>query len=153
MPSPPAFAPQSPVAGCELCERPGGRLLWSDHDWRVIRADDAAFPAFYRVVCNRHVRELSMLSPAERGRCMGLVCAVEHVLVERLHPDKVNLAALGNVVPHLHWHVVARFRWDSHFPQPIWGTAQRAADAPSLAWLGNCLVELDEAVVEALQHA
>ena len=44
-------------------------------------------------------------------------------------PAKVNLAAFGNMVPHLHWHVIARFDWDSHFPAPVWATAQRPADA------------------------
>ncbi|MEI4902545.1 HIT domain-containing protein, partial [Klebsiella pneumoniae] len=40
-------------------------------------------------------------------------------------PDKVNLASLGNVVPHLHWHVIARFRDDAHFPDPIWSVPRR----------------------------
>jgi diadenosine tetraphosphate (Ap4A) HIT family hydrolase len=153
MPPPAAFTPRDPVAGCALCEQPGGRLLWCDRDWRVIRADDADFPAFYRVVCNRHVGEFSDLAPDDRTRCMDLVCAIERVLLERLHPAKVNLAALGNVVPHLHWHVVARFAWDSRFPQPIWAPAQRVADAASMSWLGNCLEELDERVDEAIARA
>jgi diadenosine tetraphosphate (Ap4A) HIT family hydrolase len=116
MVAPPAFTPLNPVTGCELCGRPGGTLLWSEAGWRLIRANDPDFPAFYRIVCNRHVAELSQLAPAERTRCMDLVCAVERVLLERLRPAKVNLAALGNVVPHLHWHMVARFAWDSRYP-------------------------------------
>jgi len=128
-------------------------LLWSDPGWRVIRAEDPAFPAFYRVVCNRHVVEFSDLERADRIRCMDLVCAVERVLLARLRPAKVNLAALGNVVPHLHWHVVARFERDSHFPQPIWGAAQRRMETPPMSWLGTCLEELDERVVEAVAYA
>jgi len=149
----PAFKPQAPVEGCELCERPGGELLWSDGAWRVIRVADAAFPAFYRVVCNHHVAEFSALLAPERQRCMDLVCAIERVLLERLQPTKVNLAALGNVVPHLHWHVIARFTWDSHFPQPVWGAPQRAVDPPPMSWLGICLDELDDLVVEAVAGA
>jgi len=151
--SAPAFKPHAPVPGCELCQRPGGALVWSDEAWRVIRVEDAGFPAFYRVVCNHHVAEFSALLAPERRRCMDLVCAVERVLIERLSPAKVNLAALGNVVPHLHWHVVARFAWDSHFPQPIWGTPQRAVDRPALSWLGICLEDLDELVAEAVSGA
>jgi len=113
---------------CPLCLEAGGTLVWQDADWRVVRVADAAFPAFYRVIAQRHVAELSDLALPERARCMALVCAVERVLIEQLQPAKINLAALGNMVPHLHWHVVARFTWDSHFPQPIWGAAQR--DAP-----------------------
>ncbi|HEX6708127.1 MAG TPA: HIT family protein [Albitalea sp.] len=146
----PAFSPQAVVAGCELCEHAGGTLLWSDAGWRVVRVADPAFPAFYRVVCNHHVAEFSELLAPERQRCMDLVCAVERVLVERLAPTKINLAALGNMVPHLHWHVVARFDWDSHFPQPIWGTPQRTLEGPAEGWLGMCLSDLDEFVVAAV---
>ena len=44
---------------------------------------------------------------------------------EVLRPDKINLASLGNVVPHLHWHVIPRFADDRHFPAPVWATPQR----------------------------
>jgi len=147
------FHPQAPVPGCALCEHSGGTLVWSGDGFRVIRVADENFPAFYRVVCNRHVAEYSALPASERRRCMDLVCAVERALIEHLRPTKVNLAALGNVVPHLHWHVIARFDWDSHFPQPIWGTAQRTVQPPPLSWLGTCLEELDEMVVEAVAGA
>ena len=50
----------------------------------------------------------------------------------RLAPAKINLASLGNLVPHLHWHVVPRFADDSHFPQPAWGPPQRAGTARPL---------------------
>jgi diadenosine tetraphosphate (Ap4A) HIT family hydrolase len=150
MAQPPVFTPPASVAGCALCQEPGGALLWSDDDWRIVRVDDAAFPAFYRVVCNHHVGEFSALAAAQRQRCMDLVCAVERVLIERLRPTKVNLASLGNMVPHLHWHVVARFEWDSHFPNPIWGASQRELERPPLSWLGICLEQLDEWVVAAV---
>ena len=154
MSAPAEFKPQAAVAGCELCSQPGGVLLWSHGNWRLVRVDDnPAFPAFYRVVCNHHVAEFSELLAPERRRCMDLVCAVERVLIERLAPRKINLAALGNMVPHLHWHVIARFEWDSHFPQPIWGSPQRAVDGSAASWLGICLSDLDEHVVAAVAGA
>ena len=61
----------------------------------------------------------------ERQRLMDAVVAVEQVLIEQLRPSKINLASLGNVVPHLHWHVIPRWRDDSHFPAPIWAAAKR----------------------------
>jgi diadenosine tetraphosphate (Ap4A) HIT family hydrolase len=150
----PVFTPLPQARpGCELCASAGGTLLWSHEGWRVVRVDDAAFPAFYRVICNHHVSEFSELLAPERQRCMDIVCAVERVLIEQLQPTKVNLAALGNVVPHLHWHVVARFDWDSHFPQPIWGVKQRDVDPPPLARIGGALPELDDAVIDAVVRA
>ena len=105
--------------GCALCTQAGGVPLWQDEAWRVIRAEDADFPAFYRVISRHHVAEFSALLAPERQRCMDLVCRIERVLIEQLRPSKINLAALGNMVPHLHWHVIARFDWDSHFPQAV----------------------------------
>jgi len=50
---------------------------------------------------------------------------VEQALRALIHPDKINLAALGNQVPHLHWHVIPRFADDAHFPDPIWVARKR----------------------------
>ncbi|MBP6615697.1 MAG: HIT domain-containing protein, partial [Aquabacterium sp.] len=93
--------------GCELCEQDGGILLLQTPQWRVIRAVDADHPAFYRVIWNDHVSEWTDLSTADRAVMMGAVEAVEGALRAHLRPTKVNLASLGNVVPHLHWHVIA----------------------------------------------
>ena len=141
------------LAECELCQQPGGRVIHDETDWRVVGVDDAAFPAFYRVICNRHVAEFSDLDPAERERCMALVDTVERGLREQLRPTKINLASLGNITPHLHWHVIARFDWDSHFPQPVWGTPQRAATAEALAAVRAALPALDRQLAEALRYA
>lgn len=138
-------------AGCVLCTQATGVPLWQDDAWRVIRAEDADFPAFYRVIARHHVAEFSALLAPERARCMDIVCAIERVLIEQLQPTKINLAALGNVVPHLHWHVIARHDWDSHFPQPIWGARQREVAGGALARLPLSLQELDACVVEALR--
>ena len=110
---------------CPLCEADGAALIWRGEKLRVIRADEAGFPAFYRVVWNAHVAEFSDLSTADRAHCMDVVVQVEQALREHLEPTKINLATLGNMVAHLHWHVIARFDWDSHFPAPVWAAAQR----------------------------
>lgn len=110
---------------CSLCQTDGGVVIARTSRLRVIRADEVGFPAFYRVVWHQHVAEFSDLAPSDRVHCMAAVVAVEQALREHLRPDKINLAALGNMVPHLHWHVIARFTWDSHFPAPVWAAAQR----------------------------
>lgn len=141
----------APAAACPLCVADGPPPLWSDARWRVVRVDDAAFPAYYRVIAQSHVVEFSDLDEAERVQCMALVAAVERVLIEQLAPTKVNLAAFGNVVPHLHWHVIARFAWDSHFPQPVWGSAQRALEGEAVARLATSLETLDAHIAASLQ--
>ena len=113
------------AAACPLCATDGGALVWRGAHLRVIRADEVGFPAFYRVVWNTHVAEFSDLDAASRQHCMEVVTVVEQALRDHLQPTKINLAALGNMVPHLHWHVIARFDWDSHFPAPVWAAAVR----------------------------
>jgi diadenosine tetraphosphate (Ap4A) HIT family hydrolase len=114
---------------CELCDSPGGEPLWQDGFCRVVLIDDPDYPGFCRVVLRQHVREMTDLEPAERIRFMNAVFATESVLREFLGPHKINIASLGNVTPHLHWHVIPRYRDDRHFPRPVWAAPSRA-DAP-----------------------
>ena len=59
--------------------------------------------------------------------------------------DKINLASLGNVVPHVHWHVIARFSDDGHFPDAIWATPRRQSKARAAV--------ADEALARAIMAA
>lgn len=138
------------VAGCTLCETEGGLPVFRGGRFRVIRAEEAGFPAFYRLIWNDHVAEFSDLPPADRTHCMDAVICIEQVLRQQLQPIKINLATLGNVVPHLHWHVIARFAWDSHFPAPVWAGAVRAVDAAALARVQAQVPAVDAAIAQAL---
>lgn len=115
---------------CELCSQPGSAILWRSGSCRVVRVDDAHYPGFCRVIWHAHVREMSDLDPADRRRLMEVVFAVEGVVRRLFAPDKINLASFGNMVPHLHWHVIPRWRDDRHFPEPVWGSVHRSADRP-----------------------
>jgi diadenosine tetraphosphate (Ap4A) HIT family hydrolase len=109
-----------------LCHEDGGLLIHRDALLRVVRVTDTPqHPAFYRVILEAHVAELSALNAAQRHRLMEAVVLVERELIVHLQPTKINLASLGNVVPHLHWHVIARFADDAQFPAPIWAPAVR----------------------------
>ncbi len=132
-----AMAMMAKVEGCALCDADGGRVVFHCDDFRVIQADEKGFPAFYRVIWNHHVPEFSDLTDAARETCMRAVLHVEKTLRQELQPTKINLAALGNVVPHLHWHVIARFDWDSHFPAPVWAAAVRPLDDARLGELAR----------------
>lgn len=126
-------------------------LIWRNDKLRVIRASEAGFPGFYRVVWSDHVAEFSDLNAADRALCMDAVVVVEQVLREQLAPTKINLAALGNMVAHLHWHVIARFDWDSHFPAAVWAPAQRERDQAKEAQIQQRLPQVDAAMVQALK--
>ncbi|HAL40774.1 MAG TPA: HIT domain-containing protein [Polaromonas sp.] len=138
------------IAGCALCETDGGLLIFRNEQLRVIQANEAGFPAFYRVVWNRHMAEFSDLSSAERDTCMNAVVMVEQILRSELQPRKINLAALGNMVPHLHWHVMARFDWDSHFPTPVWSAPQRPPEVEKLAAVASRCLEVNRLIAEKM---
>ena len=110
---------------CPLCDNPGQDNLWQDDFCRVILVEDTDYPGFCRVILNAHVREMTDLGVAERTRLMAVVFAVEAAVREVMQPDKINLASLGNMVPHVHWHVIPRFADDRHFPDAIWAAPKR----------------------------
>jgi diadenosine tetraphosphate (Ap4A) HIT family hydrolase len=117
---------------CVYCDRTSEVVVWSDADCRVLHVTDSKFPGFCRVVWNSHVREFSDLDEAARIHLMRVVATVENGLRDLLTPDKINLASFGNAVPHLHWHVIPRYRDDSHYPESIWGAPQREGVARGL---------------------
>ncbi len=140
----------SRAVGCELCTQDGGILIVRTDKLRVIRALDEDHPAFYRVIWNDHVAEWTDLIPENRSHIMQTVAKVETVLREALSPTKINLASLGNMVPHLHWHVIARFDWDARWPAPVWAPKQReVSDAASR--LALPMAQLDAMLARALQ--
>ncbi|HET7403214.1 MAG TPA: HIT family protein [Usitatibacter sp.] len=120
---------------CEFCDSPGGTVLWQDDFCRVVRADEPDYPGFCRVILARHVREMTDLPVRDRGRLMDVVFTVERAVRDAMAPHKMNVASLGNMVPHVHWHVIPRFSDDRHFPGPVWAAPRRDAtmDAARIA--------------------
>jgi diadenosine tetraphosphate (Ap4A) HIT family hydrolase len=130
---------------CELCQTTSETVLWHSEFCRVLLIEDPDYPGFCRVTSNRHVKEMTDLNDKEQHALMNVVFAVESALREVMQPDKINLASLGNMTPHLHWHIIPRYALDKHFPNPIWGTPQRAGiPKPPLAWqarLAKCICQ------------
>ncbi len=112
---------------CELCAAENETVLWQNENCRVVLVADDDYPGFCRVIWQQHIKEMTDLKAAEQQYLMRVVFAVERALREVMQPDKINLASLGNVTPHLHWHVIPRFVADKNYPNPVWGKSQRAA--------------------------
>lgn len=110
---------------CELCTNPGGLVVWDSPACRVVRVDDPYYPGFCRVIWNAHAREMTDLDRGQQQFLMAVVFAVEAVVRRLFMPDKINLASFGNMVPHVHWHVIPRWLDDRNFPEPIWGAVHR----------------------------
>ena len=89
--------------------------------------DDARFPWFVLVPRIAGARELIDLDESDQRTLLAEISRVGRVLESVLRPDKLNIAALGNVVPQLHVHVIARFTSDTAWPHPVWGRGERVA--------------------------
>lgn len=93
-------------------------------DWpvcRVLRMNDATYPWLILVPRRANCREISELPSSDRHRLIDEISRASEALQRDCRPEKINVAALGNVVPQLHIHVIARFTTDPAWPKPVWG--------------------------------
>lgn len=137
---------------CELCSQDGGTVVYRDQQLRVVLVDDADYPGFCRVIWYQHAREMTDLPHQDRAHLMAVVWQVEAALRETMQPDKINLASLGNMTPHLHWHVIPRYTDDPHFPGPVWAAVQRHNQPSKLEQRVAQLPALRQSIAHKLAH-
>jgi len=135
---------------CPFCTGEGGEVVWRDPVLRVVLANENGYPGFARVIWHAHVAEMSDLPEAAREHVMRVVFGVETAQRTVMSPDKVNVASLGNMVPHVHWHVIPRYRDDVHFPGSVWSAPQREVPQTVLAERAARMPALREAIVAEL---
>lgn len=142
------------MTNCVLCKEDlkpeEGALIWRGDDCRVILVNDPELPGFCRVIWNRHVSEMTDLTYGEREHLMSLVFAVEEAVRQVMHPDKVNIATLGNMVPHLHWHVIPRYKDDAYFPGSAWSQKSQESPTAKLTERRQLVVQLPMAIKAAI---
>lgn len=108
-------------------------------DWplcRVLRMNDRAFPWLILVPRVADIREIIDLTAVQQQELMAEIARASQTLKTLLNPDKLNVAALGNAVPQLHVHIIARYQTDPAWPRPIWGVH------PPIAFGGDAEAEL-----------
>lgn len=142
------------MTNCVLCKdelKPEeGRLIWRGDDCRIILVNDPDLLGFCRVIWNRHVGEMTDLSHGERDHLMTLVFAVEEAVRHVMRPDKVNIAALGNMVPHIHWHIIPRFKDDAFFPGSAWSNKTQETSKSIIESRKQKAGQLPEAIKAAI---
>ena len=72
-------------------------------------------------------KEFSECTPDEKNAIWQALDVIEKLMLEYYRPEKINIASFGNMLPHVHWQIMARFPNDSYFPEPMWGSRQRDA--------------------------
>ena len=108
---------------CPMCRRWDDdadlRVTELEHSFVVLNRDQF-FPGYTLLLTKQHVTELFHLDMAVRSGLMEEVSRVAEALFTLFQPDKINYELLGNMVPHIHWHLVPRFSSDALWPRPIW---------------------------------
>ncbi|MDD3342414.1 MAG: HIT family protein [Sulfurospirillaceae bacterium] len=95
-----------------------------ENTYFYIDKEDATIP-WVKIFAQKPYKELSDCDEQTKKAMLDAMQIVEKVMLDYYHPDKINIAMFGNYVPHLHIHVMARFKEDSHFPESMWGIKQR----------------------------
>ena len=144
------------MANCILCKEElkpeEGELIWRGDECRVILVNDPDLPGFCRVIWNRHVAEMTDLTYGEREHLMALVFAVEEAVRHVMRPYKTNIASLGNMVPHIHWHIIPRFKDDAFFPGSVWSARTQETTKASLVARKELALGLPEAIRSAISQ-
>ena len=99
-------------------------LISTMDDCQILLMDDARFPWLILVPQASDVRELYELSEQQQQQTYRAILRISKALAEHSRADKMNVAALGNQVPQLHIHIIARYQTDSAWPGPVWGVGQ-----------------------------
>lgn len=100
---------------------------------RLLLLKDARYPWFVLVPEWPDLTEIYQLPAPERAQLMEESANLSRCLVELYRPDKLNIAAIGNLVPQLHLHHVARYQADPAWPHPVWGRLPPLPYAPEVA--------------------
>lgn len=136
---------------CELCVSRHPTELWRNEHFYVLHANEPLIPGFIRVVAVDHIPEMSDLTPKLRAELWELLNLVESVMRQEMKPKKVNLAEFGNMVPHLHWHVIPRYEDDAFYPGSVWSTIVRTVDPVVLEERRNMSVRFLSVLTQELQ--
>ena len=93
-------------------------------DLIYIERHDSEIP-WLKIFIKTKRKEFSECTPDEKTAIWNTLDIIEKLMLEYYRPEKINIASFGNMLPHVHWHIMARFKEDSYFPEPMWGEKQR----------------------------
>ena len=97
------------------------------NDLIKIEIENAEIPLL-KIFTIENIKEFSQCNNETKQEIFKYLDIIEKEMLDYFKPDKINIASFGNYVPHVHFHVMARFKEDSYFPEPMWGKKQREAN-------------------------
>lgn len=108
---------------CPICDH-----LFSESPMKIkefplstlVLQEDQFFPGYCTLESKRHVTELFELGEEDRGTLVEEINQAALLLKKAFKPDKINYAFLGNKTPHMHWHLIPRWKGDPFWPDSVW---------------------------------
>ena len=103
-----------------------------DNNLVTVEIEESEIP-WVKIFTKRKIKEFSECTVDEKSEIFRIIDITEKSMLYYFNADKINIASFGNLMPYVHWHVMARFENDSYFPEPMWGQKQRESklDLPS----------------------
>ena len=92
-----------------------------------VEVEESEIP-WLKIFTKKSYREMSEVPSNIKMEMYELLDIIEKEMLSYYNPTKINIASFGNYLPHVHWHIMARFKEDSYFPEPMWGKKQREAN-------------------------
>ncbi|WP_309496501.1 HIT domain-containing protein [Sulfurovum sp.] len=89
-----------------------------------IEIEESEIP-WLKIFTQTPYKEMSEVPAEIKFEIYDLLDVIEKEMLSYYNPKKINIASFGNYMPHVHWHIMARFAEDSYFPEPMWGSKQR----------------------------
>lgn len=119
-------------------------LLYENENIKI-ETEESEIP-WLKIFTKQAYKEMSEVPADIKFEIYILLDSIEKEMLAYYRPKKINIASFGNYMPHVHWHIMARFEEDSFFPEPMWGTKQRESnlDLPDFTVFCDHLAKLLE---------
>jgi len=92
-----------------------------------VEIEESEIP-WLKIFTQKDIKEFSQCNNETKIEILRALDIIEKEMLSYFNPEKINIASFGNYVPHVHFHIMARFKEDSYFPEPMWGKKQRESD-------------------------
>ena len=98
-------------------------MIYENKNLRI-EIEESEIP-WLKIFTQHPYKEMSEVPSEIKFEIYELLDIIEKEMLSYYHPKKINIASFGNYMPHVHWHIMARFEEDAYFPEPMWGSKQR----------------------------
>lgn len=119
--------------------------IYSNKNIRI-EIEESEIP-WLKIFAQETSKEMTDCSGETKQQIWQLLDLIEIEMLDYYQPEKINIASFANYVPQVHWHIMARFKEDSFFPEPMWGVKQREGrlDLPSMDdFIETLLMKIEE---------